>query len=138
MSKSPQTTLNVTCKACGEANSFAQPYAYHAGFADQGFLYDDDGLSILVWSLYDPAVEPFFQRDGQWMTAASEQRRFEEQLPLSPRGRHWRFSNPARCMHCRQPISGPMQDMIYYLFYPQSVIVDASGQLQLSSYLLPS
>ena len=138
MSKSQQANLEITCKACRGVTSFAQPYAYHAGFADQGFLYDDDGLTTLVWSLYDPAVEPFFHRDGRWMTVASEQRRFEELLPLSPRGRHWRFGNPARCIHCREPISGPMQDMIYYLIYPQSVITDADGLLRLSSYLLPT
>ena len=137
MSSPKSATLEIACAGCGGINRFAQPYAYHAGFADQGFLYDDDGLSTLVWSLYDPALEPFFQRHTRWMTVPSEQRRFEEKLPLSPRGRQWRFNNSARCVHCGIPVSGPMQDMIYYLVYPQSVLTDCESKLQLSSYLLP-
>jgi len=30
--------VELRCPTCGHANNFDQPYAYHAGFSDQGFL----------------------------------------------------------------------------------------------------
>ena len=40
----------VPCTHCGASNVFNQPYAYHAGFGDQGFLYSESGTCTLVWN----------------------------------------------------------------------------------------
>jgi len=40
---------------CGFDNSFDQPYPFHAGFSNAGFLYNEAGNLTLVWSSFDPA-----------------------------------------------------------------------------------
>src|SRR5688572_30028089 len=99
--------LTVKCKGCGRDNVFDQPYAYHAGFSDQGFLYDDAGTLTLVWSMFDPVFEEMFPERVPWTLVESDRRRFEERLRPAPSGGRWRFINPARCLHCAEPISGP-------------------------------
>ena len=47
----------ITCASCGHENGFARPYPFHAGFSNQGFLYNDDGNLTLVWSSFEPAYE---------------------------------------------------------------------------------
>jgi hypothetical protein len=52
----------------------------------------------------------------------------EERLAPAPDGSRWLFSNPARCLQCGYPISGPITDTIYYLRYDGSLDRDpASG-----------
>jgi hypothetical protein len=47
----------IECIGCGHANASVQPNAYHAGFANQGLLYDDAGDLTLVWGSFDAAYE---------------------------------------------------------------------------------
>ena len=54
----------MPCRYCGKENLFDQPYYYHAGFADQGFLYNDAGTLTLVWSVSDPALQRLFPADA--------------------------------------------------------------------------
>jgi hypothetical protein len=49
--------MNVTCPSCSHVMTFDQPNRFHAGFANQGFLYSDSGRLTLVWSSFDPAWE---------------------------------------------------------------------------------
>jgi hypothetical protein len=116
--------LIVKCGACGNANVFNQPYSYHAGFANQGFLYDDDGHLTLVWSCFDPAFEAVVGRQNAWALGPSDQRRFEEALNPAPSGGRWRFENSPRCMRCSSPIGSPMGTNVMYLVYDGSVITD--------------
>jgi hypothetical protein len=58
--------LIVKCVRCAAENVFNQPYAYHAGFADQGFLYDDAGHLTLVWSCFDPAYVELVGPQNAW------------------------------------------------------------------------
>ena len=104
---------------------FEQPYAYHAGFGNQGFLYNDAGTLTLVWSSFDPAFEEVVGKQHPWGLTAEFQRRLEARLSPAPAGGRWRFSNPARCAHCGAEISPPMLKSIYYLLYKDSLVVDA-------------
>ena len=113
--------IHIDCLACGHKNGFDQPYPYHAGFGDQGFLYNDDGNLTLIWSAFDPAYTSVVGGWNPWALTLEQQARFEEALPLAPSGGSWRFSNPARCEKCKGPISDPMARTIYYLVYPGSV-----------------
>jgi len=54
--------VQLRCATCGHCNEFDQPYAYHAGFGDQGFLYNDAGDCTLVWNINDPAYEAVLTR----------------------------------------------------------------------------
>ena len=116
----------VTCKACGVSTAFQQPHAYHAGFGDQGFLYNDAGTLTLVWSSFDPAFEAIVGQRHPWTLTPELQAVFEGRLAPAPVGGRWRFSNPARCPHCRAELSGPMTQTIYYLVYEGSFVLNDS------------
>ena len=118
-------TIAVTCKNCSFANPFNQPYPYHAGFGNQGFLYNEAGDLTLVWSSYDPAYHAIVGSLTQpWALDGVQRSELESKLLPSPQGGNWKFVNPARCLKCRLPISGPIMDTIYYLQYANSVDTD--------------
>ena len=116
--------LKISCPDCHKETVFDQPYAYHAGFSDQGFLYDDGGTLTLVFEAYDPKFASVFGHRMPWTKEDDAKRKeFEDSLPPAPSGGRWRFRNPARCPHCQAKLSGPITECIYYLIYPGSVIV---------------
>jgi hypothetical protein len=131
----PNESLSIQCKHCGKDTLFEQPYPYHAGFTDQGFLYNDKGNLTLVWSVLDPALDKLFPAQPTWTLSLLKRRRFEKMLLPAPDGGHWRFRNPARCIHCAKPISKPMLRSTHYLIYPGSIISDQGGQFKLIEYL---
>jgi hypothetical protein len=116
--------LKLRCSACGKETTFDQPYAYHAGFSDQGFLYNDTGNLTLVFSAYDKEFSSVFGHLMPWTPQDEEKKKkFEDLLPPAPTGGRWGFSNPARCPHCGVKLSGPITECIYYLLYPGSIVV---------------
>jgi hypothetical protein len=130
-----ETKLIVKCQRRGKDNTFEQPYAYHAGFSDQGFLYSDSGHCTLVWSWYDPSIERMFGSKPMWTQEPGERERFENALRFAPDGGRWRFHNRPRCLHCSAPIAGSMLEHIYYLVYPGSIITDQGASLNLNLQL---
>jgi hypothetical protein len=117
--------VNVLCEACGKDNAFAQPNRYHAGFGDQGFLYNDAGNLTLVWGSYDPAYTELVGKVHPWMLTEAQRSILENALVPAPTGGHWRFANPPRCMHCGAPIGDPLSaHNIYYLKYPGTIDLD--------------
>jgi hypothetical protein len=127
--------LTIKCKHCGKKNLFDQPYPYHAGFADQGFLYNDAGTLTLVWSITDPLFAELFPGETTWTLSLLNRRRLEKLLLPAPQGGRWRFRNPARCMQCARPISSPMLRSVHYLVYPGSIHADREGEGGLRNYL---
>ena len=111
----------IKCSSCGRANIFNQPYPYHAGFSDQGFLYNDAGNLTLTWSCFDPAFEALAGKKSPWALSLADQQKIEDALLPAPLGGCWRFSNPARCLACGSPISDPNDRCIYYLLYDGSI-----------------
>jgi hypothetical protein len=117
--------MEVPCSACGRRIEFAQPYAYHAGFGDSGFLYDEAGTCTLVWSSYDPAYENLVGKCHPWMLSAEQRTLVEEALGPALSGGRWLFANPPRCTFCGRPIGDPIiTGNIYYFVYPGSVLLD--------------
>ena len=131
----PNESLSIKCKHCGKDTLFEQPYPYHAGFTDQGFLYNDADILTLVWSILDPTLDKLFPGQPTWALSLLDRRRFEKRLLPAPDGGHWRFHNPARCIHCAKPISKPMLRSTHYLVYPGSLITDQGGQFKLVEYM---
>jgi len=128
--------LSITCPACGHLNVFNQPYAYHAGFADQGFLYNDDGNLTLVWNAFDPEFERIDGKMNPWVLSNKEKiKAFEEWLPKAPYGGRWRFNNPARCLTCKAEISPPMGRNVYYVLYDGSVVADGISRGEFNSLM---
>ena len=127
--------LSITCKHCGREVVFDQPYPYHAGFADQGFLYNDAGTLTLVWSICDPVFNELFSGQTAWTLSPFNRRHFENLLLPAPTGGRWRFRNPARCPYCSKNLSKPMMRSIHYLVYPGSILTDEKRQHGLREYL---
>ena len=116
----------VKCNSCGYENEFAQPYPYHAGFGNQGFLYNEAGNLTLVWSLYDPDYETLVGfRDALHLTV-EDRSAIESSLLPAPFGGRFRFENPARCKQCGFEIGGPMLRTVSYLVFDGSVVTDAA------------
>jgi hypothetical protein len=129
--------VTITCSSCGHKNDFDQPYPFHAGFGNQGFLYNDAGNLTLVWSSFDPAYEAIVGKWHPWTLTAEQQVHLESALCELPSGGRWRFANPARCQKCASPISGPITETIYYLRCPGSVDTDSNlGEHRLKEFLL--
>ena len=125
--------LIIACPKCAFKNVFKQPYAYHAGFGNQGFLYNESGNCTLTWDSYDPDYVEVVGRKHPWGLTATERHRLEGSLAPAPDGSRWLFQNSARCMKCGHPISEPITDTIYYLRYEGSVDADTSkGGLKLA------
>ncbi len=127
--------LVVTCKDCGHANTFAQPYPYHAGFGDQGFLYNEAGNCTLTWSVYDPFFRSHFDMRLWPPRDKAKMRALEEALPLSPKGDRWSFSAVARCGACRKELLGSMETTVHYLRFPDSVELERPGGLWMEFYI---
>jgi hypothetical protein len=117
--------MNVTCGACGKDNAFPQPHRYHAGFGNQGFLYNDEGTLTLLWGSYDPTYTALVGKVHPWMLTEPQRSQLENSLVAAPKGGRWRFSNPPRCNYCGAPIGEPLSSRnIYYLKYPGSIDLD--------------
>jgi hypothetical protein len=122
----------LKCPICQRDNVFAQPYPYHAGFSEQGFLYSEAGTLTLVWSSYDPAWERLVGLKHPWMIEPRERSAVEAALLPAPDGTAWGFTNPPRCRFCGEPIERSIADgAIHYYVYPNSVVLDSPGSLGL-------
>jgi hypothetical protein len=124
--------VSIRCTSCGHENQFEQKYPYHAGFSNQGFLYNDEGNRTFVWESYDPAYEAIVGKNHPWMLTDDQRALFENALLPAPSGARWGFTNSARCTKCAGIISGPITQTIYYLVYPDSVV---AGMHRLKEYL---
>jgi hypothetical protein len=117
----------IKCNSCGYENEFAQPYPYHAGFGNQGFLYNDAGNLTLVWSIYDRDYVALIGLKDPTRLTADERAKLESSLLPAPSGGRFRFGNPARCKQCHEQISPSMSpELIYFVEYDGSVITDAA------------
>jgi len=117
--------LVVTCAECRFDNVFNQPYRYHAGFANQGFLYNEVGNRTLIWSSFDSDYEDIVGKNHPWMLGPEARKKLEEALQPDPNGGgKWLFTNPPRCLKCKHPIDEPIGNNIYYLVYDGSLGLD--------------
>ena len=134
-----QAEIQIPCTACRLVNVFKQPYRYHAGFGNQGFLYNDAGTATLVWSSFDAAYREVVGQRHPWALTSALKTKLEERLLPAPTGGHWRFSNPPRCRFCGHAIGAPIGEDIYYLLYDGSIDADSElGAAGLIQYLHPA
>jgi phage FluMu protein Com len=120
--------LIVKCGACKEANLFNQPYPYHAGFGNQGFLYNKSGNATLTWSSFDPDYMAIVGSKHPWALTQEEKTKIEDALLPSPDGTPWGFDFPARCAHCNSPLAEPMTKQISYYVFDTHVDVDLDAK----------
>lgn len=120
--------LIIICSDCEYENNFDQPYPYHAGFGDQGFLYNDAGNLTLIWGSYDKTYSRLFPKTHPWMLNPEQRKKLEDMLLLAPRGGKWRFENVARCLNCGKKIMGSLLNNICYLRYEGSVDTEKTDE----------
>jgi len=126
--------LNITCGKCGHKNSFNQPHEYHAGFSNQGFLYNEAGNLTFVWSSFDPAYIAIVGKRHPWSLDEGDREKVEHALSPSPSGDAWKFGNPPRCLSCKNPIGQSILNTICYLQYDGSINADNLGRDQKPSF----
>ena len=125
MKREVTTPVVATCAKCGFGNVFNQLYPYHAGFGNQGFLYNEKGNRTLIWSSFDHDYERVVGNNHPWMLGPESRKKLEDALQPDPNGGgRWLFSNPARCLKCGDPMSEPIGSNIYYLEYDGSINLD--------------
>ncbi len=124
------TQLN--CLNCGKTTLFDQPYPYHAGFGNQGFLYNETGNSTLVWSSFDSDYGAIVGEKHPWRLTDDEQGRIEETLLPSPDGSPWGFEFPARCSACGSKIADAIGHSIYYYFFNGGIGLDVPSDRSMS------
>jgi hypothetical protein len=129
---------SIRCNHCGGEITFDQPYPFHAGFSDEGFLYNDSGNCTLIWSITDPVLAELFPGNSFWMRSWLYRRKLEKILPAAPVGGRWRFRNPARCTRCKKPIAPPMLKSIHYLLYPGSIRTNIDLSMGLKDLIAPN
>lgn len=100
------------CAQCGVELPFDHSYGFHARLSNCGFLYNEEGNQVFVWISFDPDYVAIVGERQPWMLTPDQQRKVEAVLLPSEGGGPWRFSNPARCLKCGAPISGPMSETI--------------------------
>ena len=126
--------FSINCPKCGHLNVFDQPYVYHAGFADTGFLYNDYGNQTLVWNVFDSEFVRFF---GEMKPSVFQNKEnvkaFEDWLPNAPFGGRWKFGNPARCLSCKSEIAPPMGRGVNYVIYVGSIVADSRSKGEFKS-----
>ena len=128
--------LKVKCKHCEYVNVFEQPYPYHAGFSNLGFLYNESGNLTFIWSTFDPFFTENFPGKHPWTLNNEEKRKFEELLIPSPHGDKWLFKNSAKCTKCSETLGESIEDNIYFLVYPESVDCSEFEKNSLRTYTI--
>lgn len=72
--------------------------SYHAGFSESGYFYSDSGKYTITVSTRVPGSPvPLSTPDPEALA------KLEQSLPEAPDGSRYRYLNPFRCPHCREP-----------------------------------
>jgi hypothetical protein len=123
MGDKPKEPFRLECSHCGRVNQFEQPYAYHAGFSDLCFFYNETGDRTLVWSTFDPMFAELVGEQSTWQLTPELAARLESLLPPSPTGSRWGAGYPGRCLDCGSRLTPPMGESVYFVIYPGSVVL---------------
>ncbi len=113
--------MNYICSHCKKAIIIKQPFPYHSGFSDQGYLYCNRCPNILVFSIYDEFYTKLCNEKQPWGLMLEEQKFVEDNLYPCPCGCSFKFSAKPRCPHCLKeipeitPLSGAETRSIYYV-----------------------
>ena len=107
--------MEIECGSCGGTSVLDQPYPYHSGFADQGFLYCDACPAVVTFSTWDPDFGAM-RLGNPWNLRPDERSRVEAALkPCRTCGKgRFRFGLNPRCPRCNESLPG-WEGSIYYL-----------------------
>ena len=104
----------LECPSCRRAIEARQPYPYHAGFSDIGFLYCDKNSDVVTWSTYDETFTKLVGDVVPWGLDEGAQRKIEGAVIDCPCGGKFRFENPLRCPFCKAVVR-PRGTIYFYI-----------------------
>lgn len=107
--------MDICCPVCNVSFHIDQPYQYHAGFGNQGFLYCDSCPNLVVFGSYDPEYVKIIQSKHPWTLNEAEKERVESRLRHCSCGGRFRFTAAPRCPLCNAPIPSILRDFIHYV-----------------------
>ena len=96
--------------------------AGHAGIADRGFLYNEDGNFVFSWSSYDSEYHSIVGEVVQpWCLSQDQREAFEARVRPAPSGGRFLFSNHGRCEVCKEVLADPLPET-FYLYDSKKII----------------
>lgn len=113
--------MEYACPYCRNAVVLKQPFPYHSGFSDQGYLYCDRCPNVVLFSIYDKFYTELCYEKAPWGLSLEQEQLVEENLCPCPCGGSFKFSAKPRCPHCLKeipeitPLSGTEKRSIYYV-----------------------
>ena len=119
--------MEISCPGCGRTIILKQPYQYHAGFSDRGFLYCDSCSGLVTFSTYNPFYVRLVGEKHPWSLNQDEKQKVEDHLqPCCGGAGHYRFDAPPRCPYCNCSLSELLIDKMHYIEIGD--VVDADKQ----------
>src|SRR3989338_5439487 len=107
--------MRLTCPRCHKALHLRQPYPYHAGFGEQGFLYCNKDSTVLTFSVFDRRFQKLIGEKMPWTLNSKDKSNVERALKPCPCGGRFRFKNPAKCPHCGKVLRRGITNDIHYI-----------------------
>jgi uncharacterized OB-fold protein len=107
--------MDLRCPQCGHVLHPPQPYPYHAGFNDQGFLYCAADLTIVSFSSYNPGYRALVGDVHPWMLDATQRKIVEDHLLPCPCGGRFLFATEPRCPSCGASLRPALPGPGYYV-----------------------
>ncbi len=119
--------MEICCAACGVVTKIPQKYAYHAGFSNRGFLYNDSRPSILKFSPYDSKYVATVGDKHPWALNEEEKDKVEKALKPDPSGGHFRFNAYPRCPECNAELPEILPDNVHFIEIGDVIDGDIEG-----------
>ncbi len=111
----------LSCPKCRSEMVLTQPYPYHAGFGDEGFLYCEDCPAVLTFSSFDPAYVDLVREVHPWMLDTAQQSKVENGLKRCRCGSKFLFRSKPRCPSCGAPLRGSLPEDVHYLILGERI-----------------
>ena len=113
--------MTLTCPGCHKVLRLRQPYPYHAGFGEEGFLYCDRDATVLTFSEFDRGFQRIIPNKVPWGLTPEDRSRVEQSLKSCPCGGRFLFKNSAKCPHCGTVLRRGITKDIYYIVLGKSL-----------------
>jgi len=107
--------MDLLCPHCRGVLHLPQPYPYHAGFSNEGFLYCDTDATVLTFSSYNPHYRAIVGDVHPWMLDPTQRLSIEDHLLPCPCGGRFLFAVEPRCPLCGASLSPALPGPGYFV-----------------------
>lgn len=107
--------MDVRCPHCGKTLHLSQPYPYHAGFNNEGFLYCDSDPTVVTFSSFNPGYRTLVGDVHPWSLDAAQRQIVEDHLLPCPCGGRFLFASEPTCPSCGASLRSALPGPGYYV-----------------------